>query len=147
VADDGAPFAAGVVLLPPSGNHLLVLPQDRTVLLATGPVPPARPSADLLPASLSVSCGPRAIAVVLSGGGHDGATGARGVRRRGGTLRVQEAAAAEVGPACAGGSKSGLSVSRSAEIQMSAINVGSVRAPHRITAAGQPSHRGIRARD
>jgi len=95
VADDGAPLTAGVVLLPPSGSHLLVLPQDRTVLLATGPVPPARPSADLLPASLLVSCGPRAIAVVLSGGGHDGATGARGVRRRGGTLRVQEAAAAE----------------------------------------------------
>jgi len=51
-----------------------VLPEDRTVLLATGPVPPAQPSADLLPPSLAVSCGPRAIAVVLPRGGYDGAT-------------------------------------------------------------------------
>ncbi|MEA5367122.1 chemotaxis protein CheB [Amycolatopsis sp., V23-08] len=49
-------------------------------------MPPYRPSADLLLATLAVVAGPRVVAVVLSGRGNDGATGATAVRRFGGTV-------------------------------------------------------------
>jgi two-component system chemotaxis response regulator CheB len=55
-------------------------------LIASGPSPPSRPSADLLLTTLATACGPRATAVVLSGGGHDGATGATAVHHFGGTV-------------------------------------------------------------
>jgi hypothetical protein len=55
-------------------------------LIASGASPPSRPSADLLLATLATVCGPRATAVVLSGGGHDGATGATAVHDFGGTV-------------------------------------------------------------
>src|SRR3954452_4100214 len=85
-ARDGEALAVGRVLVAPSGFHTLVT-RDRTVaLVRSGERPPNRPSADLLLASLAVAVGPDAIAVVLTGFGHDGAAGATAIKRLGGML-------------------------------------------------------------
>jgi two-component system chemotaxis response regulator CheB len=86
VAEHDGPLAAGTVLVVPSGRHLLITAQQRTALIVSGAAPPSRPSADLLLATLATAVGSRAIAVVLSGGGHDGATGATAVHALGGTV-------------------------------------------------------------
>jgi two-component system, chemotaxis family, protein-glutamate methylesterase/glutaminase len=85
-ASDGAALAPGRVLVAPSGQHVLITAELRVALIESGAYPPSRPSADLLLTTLAIAAGPRAIAVVLSGGGHDGATGATAVHRFGGTV-------------------------------------------------------------
>lgn len=85
-AQDDAPLAAGIVVVAPPGKHTLVTSGPRVALIVSGASPPSRPSADLLLATLATACGPLATAVVLSGGGHDGATGATVIHRLGGTV-------------------------------------------------------------
>jgi two-component system chemotaxis response regulator CheB len=91
LAADGAAMRPGTVLVVPPGRHLLVTSQTRIGLIRTGDAPPARPSADLLLATLAVSCGPRALAVVLTGLGHDAQAGVRAVVHCGGTVLAQDA--------------------------------------------------------
>lgn len=57
---------------------------------------PSRPSADLLLTTLAVAAGPSACAVVLSGGGHGGATGATAISRLGGTVLATNEATSTV---------------------------------------------------
>ncbi|WP_432574027.1 chemotaxis protein CheB [Kineococcus sp. SYSU DK005] len=83
---DGLLLRPGVVHVPPAGHHLLVTAQRSLLLVPVGPVPPPRPSADLLLSSLALAVGSAAIAVVLSGRGSDGATGATVVHRCGGVV-------------------------------------------------------------
>ena len=85
-AQDGAPLAAGTVVVAPPGQHTLVTGGPQIALIVSGASPPSRPSADLLLTTLATACGPLATAVVLSGGGHDGATGATAIHRLGGTV-------------------------------------------------------------
>jgi two-component system chemotaxis response regulator CheB len=85
-AQDGVRLAAGEVTVVPAGKHMLVQPGNRTALIASGAAPPSRPSADLLLATLATAVAARALAVVLSGGGHDGATGATAVHVCGGVV-------------------------------------------------------------
>lgn len=88
-AADDEPLRPGRVFVAPPGKHLLIVPGEqapRAALIVSGAYPPSRPSADLLLATLATAVGPRAIAVILSGGGHDGATGATAVHVRGGTV-------------------------------------------------------------
>lgn len=92
----GRRLEPGVVDVAPSGCHLLVAPDGACTLIPSGAVPPHRPSADLLLTTLAMAAGPRAIAVVLSGHGHDGATGATAVHERGGTVLATDAATSEV---------------------------------------------------
>jgi CheB methylesterase len=68
------------------GKHTLVTSGLRVALIVSGASPPSRPSADLLLATRATACGPLATAVVLSGGGHDGVTGATAIHRLGGTV-------------------------------------------------------------
>ena len=82
----------GQVLVVPAGRHLLVTSEARVGLIDTGALPPARPSADLLLATLAVTCGPRVLAVVLTGLGHDGQAGVRAVVHCGGTVLAQDEA-------------------------------------------------------
>ncbi len=91
----GEPLTAGTVLIAPPGHHLLVGADGVLSLADTDRVRFSRPSADVLFASLAESWGPGAIAVVLSGRGLDGADGVRAIKRRGGTVIVQEEASAE----------------------------------------------------
>ena len=71
--EDDAEVLAGNVYVAPPGYHTLVTPGLRFSLVASGVYPPSRPSADLLLAALALALGPQAIAVVMTGGGNDGA--------------------------------------------------------------------------
>jgi two-component system, chemotaxis family, protein-glutamate methylesterase/glutaminase len=95
LARDGEPLAPGRVIVAPAGRHLLITGDLRATLIASGAFPPSRPSADLLLTTLAIAAGPRAIAVVLSGKGNDGATGATAVHRFGGTVLATDAASSE----------------------------------------------------
>jgi two-component system chemotaxis response regulator CheB len=95
VARDGEVLAPGRVIVAPAGRHLLITGDLRAALITSGAFPPSRPSADLLFTTLATAAGPRAIAVVLSGKGHDGATGATAIHRFGGTVLATDAASSE----------------------------------------------------
>jgi two-component system chemotaxis response regulator CheB len=66
--------------------HALVTTENTLALIASDGPPPYRPSADLLLTSLAVVAAKRTIAVILSGTGHDGATGAVAIHDFGGTV-------------------------------------------------------------
>ena len=94
-ASAGDALQPGFAYIAPPDRHLLVN-QDHTLSLTqTELVHFVRPSADLLFESTAASFKERAIAVVLSGSGQDGAMGVRAIKKMGGTVIVQEAANAE----------------------------------------------------
>jgi two-component system, chemotaxis family, protein-glutamate methylesterase/glutaminase len=89
-ARDGDALAPGLALIAPPNRHLLVNP-DRTLSLSQSElVHFVRPSADLLFESTAAAYKERAIAVVLSGAGRDGAMGVRAIKKMGGTVIVQD---------------------------------------------------------
>jgi two-component system, chemotaxis family, protein-glutamate methylesterase/glutaminase len=94
-AQDDEQLAPGRVLVAPAGRHLLITSQLRVALIESGAYPPSRPSADLLLTTLAIAARERVIAVVLSGTGHDGATGATAVHRFGGTVLATDAASSQ----------------------------------------------------
>lgn len=85
-AEDQAPLEAGRVQVAPSGCHTLIAPNGDISLIMSGPYPPARPSADLLLTTMGMAFGQEAVAVVMSGTGHDAATGATVVHKCGGVV-------------------------------------------------------------
>jgi two-component system, chemotaxis family, protein-glutamate methylesterase/glutaminase len=89
-AAQGMRLEDGEVYVAPPGAHLLVGVDGRLVLSHLPPVHWCRPSADRLFASVGTSYGARAIAVVLTGYGVDGAEGAQVLRRLGGVVLVQD---------------------------------------------------------
>jgi two-component system chemotaxis response regulator CheB len=91
-ASDGDALQPGRVLVAPAGQHMLITDDLHVALIESGSYPPSRPSADLLLTTLAVAARARAIAVVLSGTGHDGATGATAVHRFGGTVLATDEA-------------------------------------------------------
>jgi two-component system, chemotaxis family, protein-glutamate methylesterase/glutaminase len=94
-AEHGALLMPGQVIVAPPGKHLLITPSLAAALVASGVAPPSRPSADLLLTTLATAAGSRAIAVVLSGGGHDGATGATAVHTLGGIVVASDEASSK----------------------------------------------------
>jgi two-component system chemotaxis response regulator CheB len=94
-AADDEHLQPGSVFIAPPDRHLLVNPDGQLSLTRTELVHFSRPSADLLFESVAASYRERAIAVVLSGSGSDGAMGAKAIKKMGGTLIVQDPATAE----------------------------------------------------
>jgi two-component system chemotaxis response regulator CheB len=90
IASDGDMLRPGRALVVPPGRHLLVTSSAGIGLIESGDPPPSRPSADLLLATLAVTCGPRALAVVLTGMGHDAQAGVRAIAHCGGTILAQD---------------------------------------------------------
>jgi two-component system chemotaxis response regulator CheB len=89
-AREGDTLEPGLALIAPPNRHLLVNP-DRTVSLSQSElVHFVRPSADLLFESAAAAYKERAIAVVLSGTGRDGAMGVKAIKKMGGTVIVQD---------------------------------------------------------
>lgn len=91
-AADGQEFRAGTVHVAPPDHHLLVDPDGSLSLTRTELVHFVRPSADLLFESGAASFGWRAIGVVLTGTGSDGALGVEAIKRVGGTVIAQDEA-------------------------------------------------------
>jgi two-component system chemotaxis response regulator CheB len=86
-AENGDLLAPGVVYVCPPGAHLTA---EYSLRVAEGPrIGFVRPSADLMFRSVARAYGPRAIAVVLSGRGRDGARGSIAVAEGGGMVLVQ----------------------------------------------------------
>jgi two-component system chemotaxis response regulator CheB len=92
-ATNGEPIERGTVYIAQPDAHLLVR-DGRLVLTDTKHVHFSRPSIDLLFESVADAYGDRAIAVILSGSGVDGADGIRAVKAKGGTTIVQSPATA-----------------------------------------------------
>jgi len=86
---EGARVNPGNVYVAPPDRHLLVNHRSLTLSQAEL-VHFSRPSADLLFESVAATHGDRAIAVVLTGTGNDGATGVTAIKKRGGTVIAQD---------------------------------------------------------
>ncbi|MHB9026699.1 MAG: chemotaxis protein CheB [Armatimonadota bacterium] len=94
-AEAGDQLTPGTIYTAPPDRHLLVEPDDTLALTRTELVHFVRPSADLLFESVAARFGPGAIAVVLTGMGSDGAMGVSAIKKRGGTVIVQDEASSE----------------------------------------------------
>jgi two-component system chemotaxis response regulator CheB len=89
-AEDGELLEPGVVYIAPPDKHLLAA-VDRTLSLTQSElVHFVRPSADLLFESVAAAFRERAIAVVLTGSGSDGAMGVKAIKKMGGTVIAQD---------------------------------------------------------
>jgi two-component system chemotaxis response regulator CheB len=95
LAEDGELTQGGRVYLAPPDHHLLVGADGTLTLSMAEKMHFLRPSADLLFESVASTYGDRALVVVLSGSGTDGAVGVRAVDAQGGTVIVQDLVSAE----------------------------------------------------
>ena len=94
-AREGDALQTGLAFVAPPNRHLLVNPDGTLSLSQSELVHFVRPSADLLFESVAASFRERAIAVVLSGSGSDGAMGVKAIKKMGGTVIVQDQNTAE----------------------------------------------------
>ena len=94
-AEEGVLLAVDHVYLAPPDHHMLIKHKGILTLTDTELVNFVRPSADLLFESVAAAYGEHAIAVVLTGSGHDGALGVTAVKQRGGTVVAQDEASSE----------------------------------------------------
>jgi two-component system chemotaxis response regulator CheB len=90
-ASDGAPVRAGTALVCPGNLCMEVSATERLRVRLRPPTPAERyvPSANLLLASAAAAFGAKAVGVVLTGMGDDGALGARAIADGGGQVIVE----------------------------------------------------------
>jgi two-component system chemotaxis response regulator CheB len=89
-AEENDCLTPATVYIAPPDQHLLVNPDATLSLSHSELVHFLRPSADLLFESVAASFKDRAIAVVLTGTGSDGAMGVNAIKKMGGTVIVQD---------------------------------------------------------
>jgi two-component system chemotaxis response regulator CheB len=94
-AEEGDRLQAGTVYIARPDRHLLANANNTLSLSQSELVHFLRPSADLLFESVAASHQDRAIAVVLTGTGTDGAMGVQAIKKMGGTVIVQDKDTAE----------------------------------------------------
>lgn len=95
-AQDKEPVEPGTVYVAPPDYHLLLDEGPRIALSTDEPVNYSRPAIDVLFESAADLYRDRLLAVVLTGGNHDGAAGLAAVQRHGGVAVVQEPGSAQV---------------------------------------------------
>ena len=94
-AIDGERLRPAIVYVAPPGRHV-TMTADRTIALADSPkMNFVRPSIDVLFHSAARVCGARAIAVILTGAGSDGAKGAKAMKQAGATVIAQDRESSE----------------------------------------------------
>jgi two-component system chemotaxis response regulator CheB len=89
----GDKLAAGTVYIAPGNYHMLVHRAGPGVSIVLDQGPPensCRPAADVLLRSVADVYGPGALAVVMTGMGHDGLAGCRAIRQQGGQVFAQD---------------------------------------------------------
>ncbi len=91
-AVEGESIAPGTVYLAPADHHLTLDREGRMVFSERLKISYGRAAADPLFESAAEAYGPRAVGVVLSGGGRSGATGAKAIHDVGGTVIAQDQA-------------------------------------------------------
>jgi two-component system chemotaxis response regulator CheB len=99
VATEGMVVEPGNIYVAGGEAHLVVKQHGDALVLAsqTGRVPSGcLPSVDPLLESLAINCGPRSLAVILSGMGKDGLLGARALAASGGRIVAQDQASSAV---------------------------------------------------
>jgi two-component system chemotaxis response regulator CheB len=99
VAHAGLVIAPGSIVIASGEGHLVVRRQDEALVAEISAAPASngcRPSVDPMLASLAATCGPRALAIILSGMGNDGLAGAATLAAAGGTIFAQDAASSAV---------------------------------------------------
>ena len=90
IALDEAPLQPGIAYVAPSGFHMRV-ERGKIIRLSDGPpVDGQKPSGTVLFESVAASCGTRAVGLVLSGMGRDGASGAKQLHQSGGHVIAQD---------------------------------------------------------
>ncbi len=95
-AQAGDALEAGMALVAPGGQHLLVERSGRIALSDAPPVHGVRPAADPTLKSAAQAYGARTVGVVLTGMGRDGALGLAAVKAAGGRTVAQERATCTV---------------------------------------------------
>ena len=97
IAADGRGIHENEVLVAPAGFYMEIGP-DRRVVLKPGKTEGTThcPSADRLLRTVALSYGPRAVGVVLTGMGEDGARGLLSIKEAGGTTFAQDEATSVV---------------------------------------------------
>ena len=91
----GDRLAPGTIFVAPPGLHLLARPDRSLALAGTDRVHFSRPSADVLFRSIADCYGGRAIGVILTGSGADGAAGIEAIKHGGGRTIAQDRATSE----------------------------------------------------
>ncbi|ODH01274.1 chemotaxis protein [Nostoc sp. KVJ20] len=94
-AEEGDCLTPGTAYVAPPNRHLLVNGDGTLSLSQSELVHFLRSSADLLFESVAATYKDRAIAIVLTGTGSDGAMGVEAIKKMGGTIIVQDAKTAE----------------------------------------------------
>ena len=94
-AQEGDCLTAGTAHIAPPNHHLLVNSDGTLSLSQSELVHFLRPSADLLFESVAATYKNRAIALVLTGTGSDGAMGVEAIKKMGGIIIVQDVKTAE----------------------------------------------------
>ncbi|MCE5266911.1 MAG: chemotaxis response regulator protein-glutamate methylesterase [Planctomycetaceae bacterium] len=98
-AADGQPVVPGVILIAPGGRQMKVERQDGATVIRITEDPPensCRPSVDYLFRSVANVYGGRALAVLMTGMGNDGAAGCRLFHRIGAPILAQNEASCVV---------------------------------------------------
>jgi two-component system chemotaxis response regulator CheB len=96
VAAHGAAMQAGRVYIAPDDRHLGLTSTGLIALSDDRPIGHFRPSGTYLLRSIAAALGPRALGVILTGMGDDGADGALDLRRAGGRVAAQDEATCTV---------------------------------------------------
>ncbi len=89
-AENGERFARGTIYTATPNKHFMVNPDGTLTLSSLDKVQFVRPAADVLFVTMAISYRDRAIAVILTGAGQDGAVGSLAIKRAGGKTIAQE---------------------------------------------------------
>lgn len=95
-AQAGDALERGLVLIAPGGRHLELDAKGRVVLNDDPPLWGVRPAADVMMRAVAARFGPRALGVVLTGMGCDGALGVKAIKGAGGLCLAQDEASCVV---------------------------------------------------
>mgnify|MGYP001147904490 CR=1 FL=1 len=98
-AQEGMPIQPERIYVAPGDWHMTVRREGRTATLHLDQNPPenfCRPAVDPMLRSIAASYGPAALAIILTGMGHDGAKGARALVAAGGAVIAQDQATSVV---------------------------------------------------